>query len=108
LPTSRRWSGGCTTHRRVSCLRPTPSGGLFRGERPRGVVPLFEEPELVSHQDYCPGNVVFVGGRPTALIDFDLARPTTRVADLVNALHWWAPLLHPLDRAPSLVEARRG
>ncbi|MCE0486562.1 phosphotransferase enzyme family protein [Ornithinimicrobium sediminis] len=84
---------------------PDAVWGTLPGEPPRGVVPLFEEPELVSHQDYCPGNVVFVGGRPTALIDFDLARPTTRVADLVNALHWWVPLLHPLDRAPSLVEA---
>jgi hypothetical protein len=72
---------------------------------PSGVVPLFAEPELVSHQDYCPGNVVFTGGRPTAFIDFDLARPTTRVADLVNALHWWAPLVDPVDRAPSLVDA---
>jgi aminoglycoside phosphotransferase (APT) family kinase protein len=79
--------------------------GSIPGNPPAGVVPLFEEPELVSHQDYCPGNVVFNSGRPTALIDFDLARPTTRVADLVNALYWWAPLLDPLDRAPSLVDA---
>jgi Ser/Thr protein kinase RdoA (MazF antagonist) len=75
------------------------------GVRPAGVVPLFEAPELVAHMDYCPGNVVFAHGRPVALIDFDLARPTTRVADLANALYWWAPLLHPLDRAPALVDA---
>jgi len=67
------------------------------------VVPLFDEPELVSHQDYCPGNVVFRHGEPAAFIDFDLARPTTRVADVVNALYWWAPLLHPADRAPAFV-----
>jgi aminoglycoside phosphotransferase (APT) family kinase protein len=60
---------------------------------------------LVSHMDYCPGNVVFREGLPVALIDFDLARPTTRLADVVNALYWWAPLLHPLDRAPALVDA---
>ena len=64
--------------------------------------PLFEVPELVSHQDYCPGNVVFRDGRPFAFIDFDLTRPTTRVADLVNLLHWWAPLRHPVDRSPNL------
>jgi hypothetical protein len=58
--------------------------------------------ELVSHQDYCPGNVVFRDGAPVGLIDFDLARPTTREDDCVNALYWWAPLLHPDDRAPSL------
>jgi Ser/Thr protein kinase RdoA (MazF antagonist) len=55
--------------------------------------------------DYCPGNVVFREGMPVALIDFDLARPTTRLADAVNALYWWAPLLHPLDRPPALMDA---
>lgn len=79
--------------------------GGIPGHRPAGVVPLFDVPELVSHMDYCPGNVVFRDGRPAALIDFDLARPTTRVADLANALRWWAPLLDPVDRAPSLVDA---
>lgn len=79
--------------------------GGIPGVRPAGVVPLFERAELVSHMDYCPGNVVFADGRSTALIDFDLARPTTRVADLANALYWWAPLLDPRDRAPALVEA---
>ena len=69
------------------------------------VPPLFDVPELVSHQDYCPGNVVFRDASPVALIDFDLARPTTRVADCVNALHWWAPLVHPRDRAPALRDA---
>lgn len=79
--------------------------GAIPGARPAGVVPLFDRAELVSHMDYCPGNVVFRGGVPAALIDFDLARPTTRVADIANALYWWAPLLDPLDRAPALVDA---
>ena len=82
--------------------------GKIPGTPTPGVVPLFDHSELVSHQDYCPGNIVFNDGLPTALIDFDLARPTTRVADLVNALYWWAPLLHPIDRAPALVEADVG
>jgi Ser/Thr protein kinase RdoA (MazF antagonist) len=34
-------------------------------------------PELVSHRDYCRGNVIFRGELPAGLIDFDLARPTT-------------------------------
>jgi hypothetical protein len=72
---------------------------------PPGVVPLFETPELVSHQDYCPGNVVFRDGLPAAFIDFDLSRPTTRVADVVNALYWWCPLMHPDDRPPALRNA---
>ena len=66
---------------------------------------LFDAPELVSHQDYCPGNVVFRAGIPAAFIDFDLARPTTRVVDSVNALYWWVPLLHPVDRPPALRDA---
>jgi hypothetical protein len=79
--------------------------GTLPGTPPPGVEPLFLEPELVSHQDYCPGNVVFQEGRPAALIDFDLARPTTRVSDIANALYWWAPLLHPQDRGPALHSA---
>lgn len=72
-----------------------------RAEPPRVDVP----PELVSHRDYCPGNVVFRNGLPAALIDFDLARPTTRVYDIANALFWWGPLLDPLDRAPAFAGA---
>jgi Ser/Thr protein kinase RdoA (MazF antagonist) len=84
---------------------PDATWGAIPGTRPPGVVPLFDVAELVSHQDYCPGNVVFRDGLPVALIDFDLARPTTRVADLVNAMSWWVPLTDPQDRAPSLVDA---
>ena len=61
--------------------------------------------ELVSHRDYCPGNVVFRDGLPVALIDFDLARPTTKLYDIANALYWWAPLYAPEDRAPAFVAA---
>jgi Phosphotransferase enzyme family len=60
---------------------------------------------LASHGDYCPGNVVFDAQRPIGLIDFDLVRPTTRLDDCVNALHWWAPLTDPRDRPDSLREA---
>jgi aminoglycoside phosphotransferase (APT) family kinase protein len=63
------------------------------------------EPELVSHRDYCPGNVVFRDGLPAALIDFDLAKPTTRLYDVVNALWWWAPLRDPRDLAPAFAGA---
>jgi hypothetical protein len=62
------------------------------------VPPLFDTAELVAHSDYCPGNVVFRDRRPAALIDFDLARPTTRVVDFVNPLYWWTPLVDPRDR----------
>ncbi|WAP53220.1 aminoglycoside phosphotransferase family protein [Arthrobacter sp. ATA002] len=85
-----------------------PPGAVFGsipGPPQQGTEPLVAEPELVAHQDYCPGNVVFRGGMPAALIDFDLARPTTRVADAVNAMYWWAPLCHPQDRGPALAGA---
>jgi Ser/Thr protein kinase RdoA (MazF antagonist) len=82
--------------------------GSIPGAGPVGLPPVVDVPELVSHQDYCPGNVVFRDGLPKALIDFDLARPTTRVADCVNAMYWWIPLLHPIDRAPALVDADAG
>jgi Phosphotransferase enzyme family len=79
-------------------------GGIPGSPDVADLPPLVTVPELVSHQDYCPGNVVFRDGLPAALIDFDLARPTTRVLDAVNAVYWWVPLVPPEDRAPSLVE----
>jgi aminoglycoside phosphotransferase (APT) family kinase protein len=45
--------------------------------------------ELVSHRDYYPGNVVFRDGLPAALIDFDLARPTTRLYDWAVFRRLW-------------------
>jgi hypothetical protein len=67
--------------------------------------PATERTELVSHRDYAPGNVVFRGGLPAALIDFDLAKPTTRVYDIANALWYWAPLRDRRDRPPGLADA---
>jgi len=67
--------------------------------------PVTERYELVSHRDYALGNVVFRGGLPAALIDFDLAKPTTRVYDIANALWYWAPLRDPRDRSPALAHA---
>ncbi len=67
--------------------------------------PIAQRTELVSHCDYCPGNVVFRDGLPVALIDFDLAHPTTRLYDIANALWYWAPFRDPRDRAPALADA---
>ncbi|GII79070.1 trifolitoxin immunity protein [Sphaerisporangium rufum] len=58
------------------------------------------EPELVGHCDLTPENVVFRDGRPWGLIDFDLARPTTRLFDAAVALRHWAPIADPVDRDP--------
>jgi Phosphotransferase enzyme family len=67
--------------------------------------PAAVQAELVSHCDYYPGNVVFRDGLPVALIDFDIAHPTTRLYDVVNALWYWAPLRDPRDRAPAFADA---
>lgn len=62
-------------------------------------------PELVSHADITPQNVVFRDGLPVALVDFDMARPVTRVMELLNTAMWWVPLQHPDDRAPAHLDA---
>ncbi|MFB4276924.1 MULTISPECIES: aminoglycoside phosphotransferase family protein [unclassified Nonomuraea] len=64
-------------------------------------------PEVIGHCDLTPENVIFrVQGRhsptPYAMIDFDLARPTTRLFDIVTTLRHWAPISDPVDRAPLL------
>jgi hypothetical protein len=83
---------------------PDATWGGIPGSDTVATGPVDGEPELVSHRDYCPGNVVFRDGLPAALIDFDLARPTTRLYDIANALHWWVPLLDPRDRAPAFAD----
>ncbi|SEG88449.1 Phosphotransferase enzyme family protein [Nonomuraea solani] len=59
-------------------------------------------PELVGHLDYTPDNIVFRDGQAAALIDFDLARPATRVEEIMNAMLYWAPLGDPADADPPL------
>jgi hypothetical protein len=59
-------------------------------------------PRFVGHMDITPENVVFVDGQARALIDFDLARPTDRVAEVCNLLLWWAPLMPVVDREPAV------
>jgi Ser/Thr protein kinase RdoA (MazF antagonist) len=38
-------------------------------------------------------------------IDFDLARPATRLLDIIQTLRHWAPLNDPADRDPALRDA---
>jgi Ser/Thr protein kinase RdoA (MazF antagonist) len=55
-------------------------------------------PEVLGHCDVTPDNVIMREGRPVALIDFDMARPTTRLFDVVTTLRHWAPIADPVDR----------
>ena len=54
-------------------------------------------PELVAHSDVTPQNVVVRDGRAVALVDFDLAGPITRLADVYNTAMHWVPLRDPAD-----------
>lgn len=65
-------------------------------------------PEIIGHCDVTPENVVFRAGAPVALIDFDLARPTTRLYDVVTALRHWGPIADPCDRDGRLYGADVG
>ena len=82
-----------------------PPADAVWGGTPANPGRVTEPAELVSHRDYYPGNVVFRDGLPAALIDFDLAKPTTRLYDIVNALWYWAPLRDPQDRSPAFTGA---
>jgi Phosphotransferase enzyme family len=67
-------------------------------------VPQPPTPDIVSHFDVTPQNVVFRGGEPVGLIDFDLTRPGRRLADVVNTAQWWVPLVPPPDRDPAFAD----
>lgn len=77
-----------------------PDWGIPNIELP----PLPSEPVMIlGHQDVTPENVIFSpAGEAIALIDFDLMKPCSPMAEVINGLIWWAPLADPLDRDPLL------
>lgn len=64
--------------------------------------PLPVPNELIGHRDVTLENVVFRDGIACALIDFDLARPSSRADDICNLLQWWAPWQPVQDRPEAL------
>jgi Phosphotransferase enzyme family len=79
-----------------------PSGARWDGE----LTWLVDGPvELICHCDINLENVIFRPGpggpQPYAVIDFDLARPGTRLVDIIQTLRYWAPLAAPADRDPA-------
>lgn len=70
---------------------------------PPGIPPPRSYPAtFIGHRDVTPENVVFRDGRAFGLIDFDLARPSTRMQEVQGALVYWAPIADPVDRDPQL------
>jgi len=53
---------------------------------------LAGDEEVVCHNDISPVNAVFVGGSPTALIDFDMAAPGPRIRDVSYGHFLWLNL----------------
>ena len=91
-------------HQAVAGFEP-PSWAQWDGE----VTPKVDgPPELVCHCDINLENVIFRPGpdgpEPYALIDFDLARPGTRLVDVIQTLRYWAPLAAPCDRDPAFAD----
>jgi hypothetical protein len=91
-------------HQAVIGFEPPP-WAQWDGE----LTPLVDGPvELLCHCDINLENVVFRPGpdglRPYALIDFDLARPGTRLVDIIQTLRYWAPLAPPADRDPAFAD----
>jgi Ser/Thr protein kinase RdoA (MazF antagonist) len=86
-----------------------PAGAVWFGADVRVDLPadVPREPpaDIVTHFDVTPQNVVFRGGEPVALIDFDLTRPGSRLRDVVNTAMWWVQLRPPADRDPAFAAA---
>lgn len=51
--------------------------------------------EVICHNDFAPYNCVYRDGLPTAMIDFDMAAPGSRMWDVAYAVYRFAPLCCP-------------
>ncbi len=92
-------------HQAVAGFDPPP-GAQWDGELTRFV----DGPsDVICHCDVNLKNVIFRPGpdgpQPYAFIDFDLARPGTRLVDIIQTLRYWAPIADPADRDPALRDA---
>jgi hypothetical protein len=75
-----------------------PAGSVWGRDLVPAATPVpQDEPELITHCDVTPQNVVVRDGRAVGLVDFDLAGPATRLLDLYNTAMHWVPLRDPVD-----------
>ncbi|MEU0536545.1 aminoglycoside phosphotransferase family protein [Amycolatopsis tolypomycina] len=70
-------------HDAVADFRPSGELAWYTGERGGG--------EVVCHGDFGPWNVVWQGEQPVGILDWDFARPGTRLHDVAYALEYVAP-----------------
>jgi ribosomal protein S18 acetylase RimI-like enzyme len=86
-----------------------PAGAAFSAPMHLDGVPdAYDQADIIGHNDLTPDNLIFRDGRLVGLIDFDMAGPTTRLADIVTTLLYWAPLRDPVDRGPVLHDVDAG
>jgi hypothetical protein len=72
-------------HDAVADFRPPDELRWFTGETGTG------GDELVCHGDFGPWNVVWQGEKPVGILDWDYARPGSRIHDVAYALEYVAP-----------------
>ncbi|HET6707093.1 aminoglycoside phosphotransferase family protein [Amycolatopsis sp.] len=70
-------------HDAVADFRPSDELEWSTGEGGSG--------EVICHGDFGPWNVVWQGGQPVGILDWDYARPGTRLHDVAYALEYVAP-----------------
>ena len=57
--------------------------------------------EVVCHHDLSPKNTVYRDGRPVAFLDWDLAAPGDRIADVAHCCWQFAELGRPPEQDPA-------